>query len=311
MILSVSRRTDIPSYWSDWFLRRLQEGYVCVRNPMNPHQVSRIELSPDVVDCIVFWSKNPLPLSKRLDELNGYQYYFQYTITGYGKDVEPGLPNKKEVLIPVFQDISKKVGPKRVVWRYDPIFFSDRYTPEYHLHAFEEIAQRLEGYAERVVVSFVDLYSKIKKSIAGLHSWAPPSDAELLNFAGELALIAEKHGFAVESCAEKIDLQAVGIRHGSCIDKALIEEIVGYGLTASKDRNQRAECGCFESIDIGTYNTCRNGCKYCYATFNPTQVAQQIRLYDPVSPILCGSITPEDVIKERKVKSLRNHEKDV
>lgn len=274
MILSVSRRTDIPSYWSDWFLRRLQEGYVCVRNPMNPHQISQIDLSPDVVDCIVFWSKNPSPLAKRLDELDGYQYYFQYTITGYGKDVESGLPDKKEVLIPVFQDISKKLGPKRVVWRYAPIFFSDRYTPEYHLHAFEEIARRLEGYAQRVVVSFVDLYAKIRKSIKGLHFWLSPSDAELLDFAGKLVRIANKYGFVVESCAEKIGLQTVGIQHGSCIDKALIEEIIGYNLTASKDKNQRAECGCFESIDIGTYNACHNGCKYCYATFNPMQVSQ-------------------------------------
>lgn len=310
MILSVSRRTDIPSYWSDWFLRRLQERYVCVRNPMSPHQISRIDLSPDVVDCIVFWSKNPSPLAKRLDELDGYQYYFQYTITGYGKDVESGLPDKKEVLIPVFQDISRKLGPKRVIWRYDPIFFSDRYTPEYHLHAFNEIAQRLEGYAQRVVVSFVDLYAKIRKSIEELHFWPAPSDAELLDFAGNLVRIADKYGFAVESCAEKINLQTVGIQHGSCIDKALIEEIIGYNLTASKDKNQRAECGCFESIDIGTYNTCRNGCRYCYATFNPMQVSQQVKLYDPASPLLCGSIAPDDVAKERKVKSLRSHEKD-
>lgn len=309
MILSVSRRTDIPSYWSDWFLRRLQEGYVCVRNPMNPHQISRIDLSSDVVDCIVFWSKNPSPLAKRLDELDGYRYYFQYTITGYGKDVESGLPDKKEVLIPVFQDISRKLGPNRVIWRYDPIFFSDRYTPEYHLHAFNEIAQRLEGYAQRVVVSFVDLYAKIRKSIEGLHFWPSPSDAELLDFAGSLVHIADKYGFAVESCAEKIDLQTVGIRHGSCIDKVLIEEIIGYNLTASQDKNQRAECGCFESIDIGTYNTCHNGCKYCYATFNPIRVGQQVKLYNPASPLLCGSITSDDVVKERKVKSLRSREK--
>lgn len=305
MILSASRRTDIPSCWSDWFLRRLQEGYVYVRNPMNPHQISRIPLSPEVVDCIIFWTKNPLPLIKRLDELEEYQYYFQYTITGYGKDVESGLPNKKEVLIPAFQELSRKLGSKRVVWRYDPIFFSDMYTPDYHLHAFEKIAQRLEGYAQRVVVSFVDLYAKIKRAAAELHFRMPPSDAELLDFAGKLAAIARKYGFAVESCAEKIDLQAAGIHHGSCIDKALIEEMIGCSLTASRDKNQRAECGCFESIDVGIYNTCRNGCKYCYATFHSAQVDQQMKLYDPASPLLCGSIGPEDMVKERKVKSLR------
>lgn len=308
MILSVSRRTDIPNYWADWFLRRVKEGFVYIRNPINAHQIGRVELSPEVVDCIVFWSKNPSALAKRLDELEAYQYYFQYTITGYGKDVEPGLPDKKSLLIPLFQDLSRRLGPQRVIWRYDPILFSERYTPEYHLRAFEEIAQRLEGYARRVVISFVDLYAKTRRSTAGLNLCPPPSDAQLLDFAGRLAAIAGEHGFAVESCAERIDLQTAGIRHGSCIDKALIEEIIRCRLTASKDKNQRPECGCFESIDIGSYNTCRNGCRYCYATFSPELADRQTRLYDPDSPLLCGVVGPEDTIKDRKAVSLRNEQ---
>lgn len=306
MILSVSRRTDIPNYWADWFLRRIREGFVYVRNPINAHQISRVDLSPEVVDCIVFWSKNPSALAKRLDELEGYQYYFQYTITGYGKDVEPGLPDKKEVLIPLFQDLSRRLGPKRVIWRYDPILFSERYTPAYHLRAFEDIAQRLEGCAQRTIISFVDLYAKTKRSTATLNLCPPPSDGELLDFAGKAAEIARKHGFAIESCAERIDLQAAGIQHGSCIDKALIEDIIGCRLTASKDKNQRPECGCFESIDLGSYNTCSNGCRYCYATFDPKQVERQTKLYDPASPLLCGVLGPEDKVTVRKVRSLRD-----
>lgn len=306
MILSVSRRTDIPNYWADWFLRRVREGFVYIRNPINAHQISRVELSPEVVDCIVFWSKNPTALAGRLEELEGYQYYFQYTITGYGKDVEPGLPDKKSVLVPLFQDLSRRLGPQRVIWRYDPILFSQRYPPEYHLRAFEEIARRLEGYTRRAVISFVDLYAKTRRSTAGLNLAPPPSDGELLDFAGQLVAIAGRYGLEVESCAERIDLQAAGIRHGSCIDKALIEEITGFRLTASKDKNQRPECGCFESIDIGSYNTCRNGCRYCYATFNPELVDRQTGLYDPDSPLLCGAVGPEDVVKDRKVSSLRD-----
>ena len=187
MILSVSRRTDIPNYWADWFLRRLEEGYVCIRNPINAHQISRVALSPETVDCIVFWSKNPAALARRLDELEGYPYYFQYTITAYGKDVEPGLPDKKEVLIPLFQDLSRRLGPRRMVWRYDPILFSRRYTPEYHLRAFEEMARMLEGYAQRVVISFVDLYAKTRRSTAGLELSPPPGDGALLDFAGSPA----------------------------------------------------------------------------------------------------------------------------
>ena len=306
MILSVSRRTDIPSYWSDWFLRRIKEGFACVRNPMNPHQISQISLSPEVVDCIVFWTKNPGALAKRLDELDGYPYYFQYSLTGYGKDVESNLPDKKAVLIPLFQELSRKLGPKRVVWRYDPILFSRRYSPDYHLRAFEEIAKRLEGCGERVVISFVDLYTKTRRGTTSLELLPPPSDEELLEFAGKLAGLAQRHGFIVETCAEKINLETVGIRHGHCIDKPLIEEIIGCRLTVSKDKNQRPECGCFESVDIGLYNTCHNGCRYCYATYDPAQVELQIAQYDPSSPLLCSKVELGDIITNRKVSSQRD-----
>ena len=150
MILSVSRRIDIPAYYSDWFYNRIKEGYCLVRNPLNPRQVSRIDLSPDVVDCIVFWTKNPVPMMERLGELESYKYYFQFTLTGYGKDVESNLPDKKEVLIPAFKRLAEQIGPERVVWRYDPILFSPRYTPEYHLKAFAQIAEALNGYAQRM-----------------------------------------------------------------------------------------------------------------------------------------------------------------
>ena len=132
MILSVSRRTDIPNYYSEWFFNRLKEGFLYVRNPMNFHQISKIKISPDVVDCIVFWTKNPLPMKERLDELEAYNYYFQFTLTGYGNDVERNLPNKKTSVFPVFQELSNRIGKEKVVWRYDPIFFSNRYNAKYH-----------------------------------------------------------------------------------------------------------------------------------------------------------------------------------
>ena len=137
MILSVSRRTDIPNYYSEWFFNRIKEGFVYVRNPMNAHHVSKIDITPEVVDCIVFWTKNPEPMLRRLDELSPYDYYFQFTLTGYGKDIECGVPQKKDRMIPVFQELSQKTGRQRVIWRYDPIIFTKKYTPEYHLKAFE------------------------------------------------------------------------------------------------------------------------------------------------------------------------------
>ena len=162
MILSVSRRTDIPNYYSEWFYNRVKEGFLYVRNPMNAHQISEIKITPDVVDCIVFWTKNPSPMMKRLDEIKNYKYYFQFTLTGYGNDVEVNLPNKKTKMIPVFQELSEKIGREKVIWRYDPIFFSDRYTKEYHLKAFKSIAEALRGYTEKCVISFVDIYPKYR-----------------------------------------------------------------------------------------------------------------------------------------------------
>lgn len=307
MILSVSRRTDIPNYYADWFYNRMQEGFLYVRNPMNAHQISRIDLSPDVVDCIVFWTKNPAGMLERLDELGKYQYYFQFTLTGYGKDVEPGLPDKREVLIATFQKLSEKVGSQKVIWRYDPIFLSPRYTAEYHLKAFEEIAHSLSGYTRRVVISFVDLYAKTQRNMAGLQV-KDFSDGDMIALAEQMAHISERYGMEIVSCAESIDLESVGVKHGSCIDKELIEEITGCRLIVDKDRNQRAECGCYESVDIGTYNTCRNGCRYCYANFNDAMVKDSVKSYDVNSPLLCGHIGQDDKITERKVRSLKDNQ---
>ena len=168
MIISASRRTDIPAYYADWFCNRIREGYVCVRNPMNFHQVSRIDLSPDVVDGIVFWTKNPLPLMARLEELRGYTFYFQFTLTPYGKDVEPCVPSKNDVILPAFQELSRRVGPERVIWRYDPILFTNRYTMDYHITFFSQLARRLEGYTRKCIISFVDLYRNTQTNMKGL-----------------------------------------------------------------------------------------------------------------------------------------------
>ncbi len=304
MILSVSRRTDVPSYYSDWFYNRIREGFLYVRNPMNPHQVSRIDLLPEVVDCIVFWTKNPAPMLERLQELSAYQYYFQFTLTGYGKDIECNVPHKKEEMIPIFQRLSGKIGAKRVIWRYDPILFNEKYTPEYHLKAFAQIGAALKGYTEKCVISFVDEYAKNRRNMAELQVYNL-AERELKDFAGKLGEIAETNGMRIASCSESIDLTGCGIEHNSCIDKALIEEIIGCKLKVSKDKAQRTECGCVESVEVGTYNTCLNGCKYCYANHSPESVRENCRKYNPDAPLLCGEVTAEDRISERKMKSLR------
>ena len=305
MILSVSRRTDIPNYYSDWFINRIKEGFLYVRNPINIHQISKINLSPEVVDCIVFWTKNPENMIERLDELNRYKYYFQFTLTGYGKDIEPNIPDKRSVLISTFKNLSDKIGKDKVIWRYDPILLSSKYTMEYHLKAFEEISGNLAGFTEKVIISFMDSYAKTQRNTAGLNI-GQITNEDMYNLAGKMAQIAKKHQLKIETCAEQIDLQDIGIQHGSCIDKKLIEKIMGCKLKVGKDKNQREECGCYESVEVGTYNTCSNGCKYCYANYSDEKVKESIKLYNPHSPLLCGTIGDNDKITDRSVKSLKD-----
>ena len=305
MIISASRKTDIPAFYSEWFINRIKEGYVYSRNPMNAHQISRIPLNPDVVDCIVFWTKNPIPIIPKLDELKDYNYYFQFTLTGYGRDIEANLPDKKKDLIPAFQQLSEKIGSERVIWRYDPIAINERYTAEYHIKAFGQIAEALNGRTEKCVISFVDFYQKIQKNMQALNI-QDASPETMTDVAKKMYEIATANGMVLATCAEKIDLAAIGIEHNACIDQGVIERICGGKLKVKKDPSQRSECKCVESRDIGTYNTCRNGCRYCYANFSPKTVKESMAKYDPNSPILCDTINEDggDIIKEAKAKSL-------
>lgn len=304
MIISASRRTDIPAFYSDWFFNRIKAGYIDVRNPMSYHRVSRVSLSPEVIDCIVFWSKNPKPMLNRLNELKDYNYYFQFTINPYDKEIERGVPKKKGI-IDTFKELSDKIGEERVVWRYDPILLSDSIDEKYHLEYFEELAKRLKGYTKYCVISFIDLYKKTERNIreTSIHE---PNEDEMKDLANNISKIAETYNIKVVSCAESIDLSDEGVEHGHCIDQALIEDIVGYRIKARKDKNQRKECGCIESIDIGQYNTCSHNCVYCYANFNKTVVAHQVEKHDKNSSLLIGSLSDNDIVKNRKMYSLKD-----
>lgn len=303
MIVSASRRTDIPTYYSEWLFNRLKEEYVLVRNPMNIHQVSRISLSPGVVDGIVFWTKNPAPMLKRLGELEKYHYYFQFTLTAYGPEVETGLPSKNKVVIPAFQQLSKEIGRERVVWRYDPIFLNETYTVEYHCRYFRFLASKLAPYTEKCTVSFIDLYKKTERNIKPLHisTVGPEHQEELLI---KFVEIAKEWGISIDTCAEVWDFSRLGVGHAHCVDRERLERIGQYRLTVEKDKNQRQECGCVSSIDIGAYNTCKNGCLYCYANFSGKMVNNNCEKHDPGSPLLFGELGEGDIVSEKQVKSL-------
>lgn len=304
MIISASRRTDIPTYYSTWFLNRIKAGYVYVRNPMNAHQISKISLSPEVVDGIVFWTKNPIPMLSKLDALRDYVYYFQFTLNSYGIDVEKNIPSKNDVILPAFQKLSDLIGPERVIWRYDPIFLSETYTMDYHIRYFEKLAKRLSQYTRKCTISFLDFYRNTEKNIAALtpSSFSAEQQEQLAKCIAE---IAHSYGLRIDTCAEGIELQKYGIDHARCIDDRLFEQLIQCPLSVKKDKNQRLECGCIESLDIGAYNTCRNGCRYCYANFSEKTVGANSGKHNPDSPLLIGEVGPEDKITERKMFSCK------
>jgi DNA repair photolyase len=303
MIVSASRRTDIPAFFSDWFFNRIDDGFLFARNPMNPHQISRISLSPAVVDCIVFWSKNPKRMIERLHLLDRYNYYFQFTITAYGQLLEPNVPTRDEA-IDIFNRLSRKIGKNRVVWRYDPIILADNIDIKYHVASFEYIAKQLFGKTRRCVISFLDLYKKTIRNISSV-SVTDITVEMMIDLARALSILASRYGIELVSCAEEIDLVSYGIKHGKCIDDKLIEEVFGFALQIEKDKTQRAECGCVASVDIGSYNTCPHGCLYCYANFSPDKVRLNYALHNPHSPLLFGEIKPGDKITDRKVISCK------
>jgi hypothetical protein len=301
MIVSASRRTDIPAFYADWFFNRIKEGYVLVRNPMNIYQVSRISLLPAVVDCFVFWTKNPSRMMGRLHLLNKYNFYFQYTITSYGKSLEPNVPARAET-ISTFQSLSDAIGKDRVIWRYDPIILSNNINIDYHVAQFDLLASSLGGYTQRCVISFLDLYKKCERNLKDI-KLSDITIADMRLLAQSFKTIAQRYNLDIVTCSEQVELSPIGIHHGKCIDDKLISEISGRELDINKDKTQREECGCVASIDIGSYNTCSHGCLYCYANYDSKVVKKNIEQHDVMSPLLYGSLGPDDKVNERKISS--------
>lgn len=301
MIISASRRTDIPALYSEWFVNRLREGQVFVPNPYNRKKISRIRLTPDAVDCIVFWTKNPEPLVPYLKEIDklGYQYYIQMTITDYGKDMEPGIPSMEESMA-TFLLLSEMIGKDRIDWRFDPILLTDRYSIEYHAEKFATMCQWLHHSTERCIISFADFY--------GDQGYLGPEPEEMREVAQKLSKIAGEYRLPLYTCSEKIDLSAFGIQHGACIDKERIQKLTGYKMDLKKASGQRPQCRCVESIDIGIYDTCTNGCEYCYATRTAESAKRKRELHDPASPLLIGQLRGDETVVDKEIRSSRDYQ---
>lgn len=297
MIISASRRTDIPAFYADWMARRLREGYCTVPNPFNRGQVSRVSLRPEDVDAIVFWTRHARPLVPFLEELDGrgYRYYFQYTILGYPREIDPKAPSSATA-VKTFCELSERLGPNRMVWRYDPIVITRLTPPAFHRENFRRLAESLRGRTRRSVVSIVDAYRKTEirmKNLAPSQAEADLcGDAEFQRLMRDLAALAAANGMGIVSCAETIDLGPFGIRPGKCIDDELLAEAFGVNVSRKKDPAQREACGCVASRDIGMYDSCLFGCRYCYATKSFDRARTHFHEHDPDSPSLLGRHEP-------------------
>jgi hypothetical protein len=271
VIISASRRTDIPAFFMDWFLAGARHGEIQLAHPYRPRLVRRIDLSPQVVGAVVFWSKNPLPLLARLDEIQAWcpRLLLHFTLNAYGREFEPGLPGLGERL-ELFEKLSRRLGREKVIWRYDPIVLSSLTDWDWHRQAFSRLCRRLAESTFRVVISLVDYYRKTDRALKDLEgkgrvffreAESDPRTAQLL---GDMAREANAQGLEIFTCAEEKDWTACGITPGACIDGRLLARL--YGLPAmARDRHQRPCCLCSESVDIGSYATCLHGCRYCYA----------------------------------------------
>jgi hypothetical protein len=300
LIISASRRTDIPAFYAEWFINRIRGGYCTVPNPYNRTQVSRISLLPEDVEVIVFWTRNPRPLFPYLDELDqrGYSYYFQYTLLGYPRQIDVKNPSR-QAAIKSFQALAKRIGPQRVIWRYDPIVLSRLTGLKFHTENYAAIAQALRGYTQRSVVSVMDMYKKFRKRVdqlnqqgVGVIDHDGQSSQRYDALMNSIAKSASDNDMEIVSCAEERDMQPYGIRPGKCIDDAFIEAVFGIEVGHQKDPGQREACGCVVSKDVGMYDSCVFGCQYCYATTDFQRSKDNFDGHDPLSPSLLGWYEP-------------------
>lgn len=301
MIISASRRTDIPAFYGPWLVNRLRAGSVMVRNPFNRHQVTRVRLTPQETGCLVLWTKNPAPLLPHLQTITelGYSMVFHYTLTGCDPALEPGLPSLEE-RIATFRALSGILGPQRVLWRFDPIVLTKAQGPQDWLHRFADLAGRLNGVTKQCTISFVSLYAKCRRHLAGI-GLLNVEEAVKRALVSGMAQFATCHGIRLVACCDPFVAGQCGIEQAHCIDAMQLGVLLGRDLVAGKDTGQRPGCGCSRSIDIGAYDSCSHGCRYCYATTSFQAAGRNMSFHDPDSPLLIGQLRGDERIRDREI----------
>ena len=296
MILNISGRTDIVAFYSEWLMNRLKEGYIDVRNPFNPKLVSRIMM--DDVDLLFFCTKNPIPILDKLKDINK-KMYFHVTLTSYKKDIEPNLPSKNDI-IDAIKKLSNIIGKDNLVIRYDPIFVSDKYTLEYHIKAFDKLCGLLDGYVEKILISFIDDYKNVRNNYKILN-YKELNDDDYKKIGISFSNSAKTHNIVVHTCAEDRNLVEYGFIKDECMSKELALKLTGKEYKKWKAR-KNVPCSCVEMVDIGVYNSCKHFCKYCYANFDEKQVLDNYNNHNPNSSLLIGELDSDDNIKVRNSK---------
>lgn len=300
MLINTGGRTDTVQYYTDWLLKRFSEGYVLSRNPLFPDKVTRYELTPEKVDGVIFCSKNYVPVLPRLREISGrFNTYFFYTITAYGKDIEPGVPSVEESIGTLLK-LERIVGRQRIAWRYDPVLLTKEYTIKRHFETFGYIASRLADHVDRCVFSFVEIYRKLQFNMPEL---IPLTPAEMEQLACGFGRTAAEYNIPLQICGTDADFSRYGIRRSGCMTLDILGRANGVEFRSLKHKGMRHGCHCMESRDIGAYDTCINGCKYCYANRNPQKALENYRLHDPDSPLLLGRLNPGDTVQQAPQES--------
>lgn len=297
-------RTDIPAFYAEWLANRLKEGYVYVRNPFHPQNITKYILNEEIVDCIGFCTKNPSPMFRYMDLLKGYGQYWFVTITPYGKDIEPRVTDK-HVLLDNFKQLSNIVGKDNIGLRYDPIFLTEKYNVDYHLRAFETIVSSLAGYTHTCVISFIDLYAKVMKNFPEVRE---VTVEEQLYLGKQMIQIAQKYGMVLKPCAEGNLLKSYGADTDGCMTKEVYEKAVGCRMKFPSISDNRSTCHCYITADIGAYNSCMHLCRYCYANYSKALVQQNYARHDPTSPLLIGSVHKGDTIHTAKQQSWKQRQ---
>ena len=293
MILQTAQRTDIPAFYGQWLINRINEGFVDVRNPYNPNLITRYMINHNTVDGIAFCTKNPLPFIQYLPQIAEYRQYWHMTITPYGTDIEPYVP-AYERIIEGFKFISHNLNPQSVVWRYDPIIVNHNYSVDFHYESFYKLAKSLSGYTDTVVASYLDIYDKVLRNYPEGNR---PSQDVQIKLMKELVKIANQFGMTLKTCGEGDTFKSIGADTSGCLITDCYERAWNVKLKVPKRTPSRPECNCYIHVDIGAYDTCSHFCRYCYANTNQQAVRRNRTNHDPQSSLLIGHIGPKDIVK--------------